>query len=278
MKKLMFAIAAVSAGICMADVTSANVVGYEGVSVKASQKCYVGMTFQKLTNEGLKLGDFGVNADYAPMSDTLTLLDEFGGTAGTYIYMSQELADAYNDGTGFEFVKGWYDYDEMNDWQGDCTVPHKNGVNLYDGEAPMIQASSDDADLVFAGQVNNQIIPLPCRAGKKTYLCNASPVEIDFGTITVNEFFAPMSDTLTFLDQFGGTEATYIYMTKELADAYNDGTGFTFVAGWYDYDEMNAWQGDCTVPSYNSKKIPAGQGFMLQVSDDAAELQIPAAL
>ena len=249
------------------------------MNITQGKKCYIGMTFQKLTNEGFNLGDFGINSDFVPMSDTLTILNEFGGTDADYIYMPQEIADAYNDGTGFEFVKGWYDLKDLNAWQGDCTLQCKNSVKLYDGEAAMIQSGAEGTPaLVFAGQVNNQIIPLPCRAGKKTYLCNASPVEVEFGEITVNESFVTMSDTLTFINEFGGTEMDCVYMIKDIADAYNDGTGFTFVPGWYNLAELNAWQGDCTLPNYNARKIPAGQGFMLQVSDDAAELQIPAAL
>ncbi len=212
------------------------------------------------------------------MSDTLTILNEYGGEAGVYEYLNQELADAYNDGTGFEFVPGWYDYYAFNDWTGESTLPSSNSVTLYDGEAMMIQSGSDNAALVSAGVVADQSVELECYANQKTFLCNASPATVNFGSITVNADFAPMSDTLTFLNQYGGEESVYEYLSQELADAYNDGTGFEFVPGWYDYYAFNDWTGEATLPNANTKKLAPGCGFMIQTASEGAAIIVPSAL
>ena len=241
-------------------------------------KSYVGATFARVNGGSITLGDIGVNENFAPMSDTLTILDEYGGEAGVYEYLNQEIADAYNDGTGFEFVPGWYSLDEFDNWTGETTLASCNSVTLYDGEAMMIQSGSDNAALVSSGVVEDQAVELECYANQKTFLCNASPVTVNFGSITVNADFAPMSDTLTFLDQYGGEESVYEYLNQEIADAYNDGTGFTFVPGWYDLDAFNDWTGESTLPSANTRQIPAGSGFMIQTASQGAAIIVPSAL
>jgi len=241
-------------------------------------KSYVGATFAKVQGGSITLGDFGVNENFAPMSDTLTILNEFGGEAGVYLYLNQEIADAYNDGTGFDFTPGWYYYYALNDWRGGATLPSSNSVTLYDGEALMIQSGSAGAALVSAGLVEEQSVELECYANQKTFLCNASPATINFGKITINEAFAPMSDTLTFLNQYGGEESVYLYLSQEIADAYNDGTGFEFVPGWYDYYALNDWDGESTLANANAKQLVPGAGFMIQTASEGAAIIIPSAL
>ncbi|MBQ3672552.1 MAG: hypothetical protein II924_03225 [Kiritimatiellae bacterium] len=265
-------------GAVQAEPIASDIVGYQNLDVLNGGKSYVGATFARVTGGSTTLGDFGVNENFAPMSDTLTLLDEYGGEAGVYEYLSKEIADAYNDGTGFTFVPGWYDLDAFNNWDGESTLPSSNSVALYDGEAMMIQSGSDDAALVSSGAVEKQAVELECYANKKTFLCNASPKTVNFGQITVNEEFAPMSDTLTFLNQYGGEASVYEYLSQELADAYNDGTGFSFVPGWYDYYAFNDWDGESTLPCANANQISAGAGFMIQTASEGAAIVIPSAL
>lgn len=276
-KKMMTVAGALICASAMAGVES-SVVGYQNLDVATGQKSYVGATFARVNGGKVTLGDIGVNENFAPVSDMITVLNEYGGEGGAYIYVTKELCDAYNDGTGFTFVPGWYDVDEFGNWDGESTLPNCNAVQLYDGEAVMVQSDSDDAALVSAGVVDDQAAELPLITGAKTFLCNCAPQTITLGEITVNENFAPVSDMITFLNQYGGEEAAYIYVTQELCDAYNDGTGFTFVPGWYNVDEFGNWDGESTLPNYNSRQLSAGAGFMVQSDSTDAAIIVPSAL
>ena len=72
MKKVMFAAAAIAAGVALAEVQSANVVGYQNSTVLNSSKL-VTATFIKVDGSEKKLGD------YVPSSAKLTL-DRFTGS------------------------------------------------------------------------------------------------------------------------------------------------------------------------------------------------------
>ena len=57
MKKLMFAIAAAAAGTVLADVSSANVVGYQTVTIPAQQQTMIGVQFQGIGGESISVQD-----------------------------------------------------------------------------------------------------------------------------------------------------------------------------------------------------------------------------
>lgn len=89
MKKLMCAIAAVSAGICLADVTSANIVGYNTLSelqASSAKKLYnmLSIPFTAVDGKGISLDDLvfsnGKSASMSGSADQIKLwvLDENG--------------------------------------------------------------------------------------------------------------------------------------------------------------------------------------------------------
>ena len=246
-------------------VESANIVGYQNVNGAASQKAMIGATFQKIAGTGMTLGDVGVNDSFVELSDMLTLLNEYGGAAGVYVYMTATTA------ADFGLEAGWYDNDEISTWDGESPLINKNSVELYDGEAMMLQVSSSDAALVFAGAVPDEAVELECAAGQKTFLSNCTPVDRTLGDITVNASFAELADMLTILNEYGGAAGVYVYMTATTA------ADFGLEAGWYDNDEISTWDGESPLLP-QAIALPAGKGFMLQVAADGAAVIVPAAL
>ena len=122
-------------------VESANVVGYQNVNGAASQKAMIGATFQKIAGTGMTLGDVGVNDSFVELSDTLTLLNEYGGAAGVYVYMTATTA------ADFGIEAGWYDYYEMSDWDGESPIEAVN-IALPAGKGFMLQVADDGAAVI----------------------------------------------------------------------------------------------------------------------------------
>lgn len=264
-KKIMatFAVAGIAA-VAGADVTS-SVVGYQNVNAQANKMTMIGATFQKIAEGGMTLGDIKVNESFGELGDTVTVLNEFGGAAGVYVYMTATTA------ADFGFEEGWYDNDDISNWDGESMLALKNDVPLYDGESLLVQVSDDAAALVFAGLVPDTATELECTAGQMTFLSNCTPVDRTLSDITVNAEFGELGDTLTMLNEFGGASGDYVYMSETTA------ADFGFAGGWYDNEEISNWDGE-TALSPKNIALPAGQGFMLQVATDGAGIIVPTAL
>lgn len=267
MKKMILGLAALSSAVAFADasIVSSDIVGYQNVNGQANKKAMIGATFQKIAGTDITLGDIGVNDSFGELSDTVTILDEYGGAAGVYVYMTDATA------TEFGIDAGWYDNYEMSDWDGESAIENKNSVALYEGESLMVQVSDSAAALVFAGAVADTATELECYAGQKTFLSNCTPVTRTLGDLTVNADFGELSDTLTMLDEYGGAAGVYVYMTAATA------AEFGIEAGWYDNYEMSDWDGESEIEAVNTE-LPAGKGFMMQVATDGAAVIVPAAL
>lgn len=139
-KKMMTVAGALICASAMAGVES-SVVGYQNVNGAASQKAMIGATFQKIAGTGMTLGDVGVNESFVELSDTLTLLDEYGGAAGVYVYMTATTA------ADFGIEAGWYDNYEMSDWDGESPIEAVN-IALPAGKGFMLQVADDGAAVI----------------------------------------------------------------------------------------------------------------------------------
>ena len=106
MKKLMCAIAAVSAGICMADVQSANVVGYTTTqTMKAGMWYIIGSNFESVGGGSVRICDFLKNADLTAgsmTSDSATIQLRVNGVPVDYFYNQW-----YWDMNAGGFVPSW---------------------------------------------------------------------------------------------------------------------------------------------------------------------------
>ena len=256
--------------------------GYASVTNTAGQKCYNGSTFYKLAGGKLTLGEIGVDAKFSPCTDTLTLLNQYGGIKGMYYYVDEVNANIMKDyfADSTKAVVGWYDADLYDDWDWKSDLPNANSVTLEDGEAAMLQVGNDGAALVVSGGVDAEDIDLQCESGKKAFRCNCTPVAITLGDIVANNAFSPLSDSLTILNQYGGIKNVYFYVDEATANImkgyFVDST--KAVVGWYDADLYNAWDWESDLPNANDVPLAAGAGFMLQVGTDTAGVIIPSAL
>ena len=309
MKKLMFAAAAIAAGIAVADVTSANVVGYQNVAVPESGSfAGIAPTFCPVTDGvtgTIKLGEIKpVNFQSATSlmlvnpsnggtrSLTFEDVEPFGWDADYFAYMSEEagfdgtVIDAqffYTEGDGGE---GWY---LMNDgW----TSYNMNDWAISYGEGFIVNSADDDASLQFSGQVNqaNYNFPVP-PSGTFGSIANPCPVAktladfvpVDFQSATSLMLVNPSNGgtrSLTFEDvePFGWDADYFAYMSEEagfdgtVIDAqfyYTEGDGGE---GWYLMND--GWN------SYimNDWVVGAGETLIVNSADDDASITLPKAL
>ena len=274
MKKLMCAIAAVSAGICLADVTSANVVGYQNKEVTPNTMNISCSTFQMVGNKVATLGDIKANDIFAFAEDTLQLLTGTGGTLAQYTYCNASWAAEFES---LGLKEGWYDYDDINNWDWESTAPAcKNSVELPFGTMFILQSGYEGAALIYAGQVLDADKEFEIVPGTMNMLGNATPVDLTLGDIPANDIFAFAEDTLQTLTGTGGTLGQYTYCNASWAAEFES---LGLKIGWYDYEEINNWDWESTAPeSKNSLPIPAGYGFIIQSGYDGASITIPSPL
>ena len=102
--------------------------------------------------------------------------------------------------------------------------------------------------------------------------------KVTLGDITINDKFGVNGDTITLLNEYGGAIASYVYFDQEMVDGLNDGTGFSFAVGWYNFTEIENWDGETTLSAYNDISLPAGKGFLVQAALAGAGIIVPSAL
>ena len=112
MKKLMFAAAAIAAGVAVADVTSANIVGYQSYQTESNESPAFGPTFIPVNGaDGIKMKDLKP-VDFDPDQDLLQKLDPNTTEAiGYFAYVSPEMAEIFAQIAGgkAEDYIGWWD-------------------------------------------------------------------------------------------------------------------------------------------------------------------------
>ena len=281
-RKMIVAAGALVCASTLLGVESANVVGYQNVTNTASQKCYNGSTFYKIAEGKLTLGEVGVDAKFSACSDTLTILNQYGGIKGMYYYVDQANIDIMKDYfvDSSKAVVGWYDADLYDNWDWESDLPNANSETLEDGEAVMLQVGVDGAAIVVSGGVDTEDINLECDAGKKSFRCNCTPVDITLGDIVANSAFSACSDTLTILNQYGGIKNMYYYVDQANIDIMKDYfvDSSKAVVGWYDADLYDNWDWESDLPNANAVAVPSASGFMIQVGTNKAGVIIPSAL
>ncbi len=106
-------------------------------------ECYAGQkTFlSNCTPVNRTLGEITVNSDFGELSDTLTMLDEYGGAAGVYVYMTAATA------TEFGLSAGWYDGDAVSDWDGESPLSPVD-ISVPAGQGFMMQVATDGAGII----------------------------------------------------------------------------------------------------------------------------------
>jgi len=266
MKKLIFA-AAVAASMGAFALESANVVGFQDKEITTGQWNCMTATFLPTGAAGtsMTLGDIKANDTFAFGDDTLQTLNGNGGTLGQYTYCNEAMAEE------FGFDVGWYNYEDVSNWDGESALVSCNNVSLPWGTMVIIQSSYEGAGLVYAGEVLAENKELSITTGEWNMLGNATPVDLTLGDIAANDTFAFGDDTLQTLNGNGGTLGQYTYCNEAMA------AEFGFDVGWYNYEDVSNWDGESQLANQNSLPIPSGYGFVLQSSYEGAAIILPKA-
>ena len=266
MKKLMFAAAAIAAGVAVADVTSANVVGYQNQPLVGNNGVnWVVATIQDMNNtlEEQTLGSFKIPTDQAFGGGATIVLEIYGTDGklkGEYSFCDEENAAGY----GLTYP-GWYPLEAMQYWSAtdddlsnDVIVPFGSGVIITSGEA--------DTTVTFAGQV----------LGEKTYrlfgnngvnwIGNATPVNLtlgDLGIPTDQAFGGGATIVLEIYGTDGKLKGEYSFCDEENAAGY----GLTN-PGWYPLEAMQYWS---ATDDDLSNDIPLTSGQMVIITSGEAD-------
>ena len=219
MKKLMFVAAAALCGSLFADVTSANIVGYQNKTIPALNSMSI-PSFSPVGAEtatdvtSLKI----TAADVAGGQIQIQTLTSGGATDRTLYWIPEAEAEGY----GLE-TEGWYDSDEgcpaeksFEEGEGFCFS------NDYEG----------DASVTFSGEVASGATEFPL--GPLNTACgNMTPVDCPIqGIVVTAEGVAGGQIQIQTLTSGGATDRTFYWIPEEEAEGYGlEGEG------WYDSDE-----------------------------------------
>ena len=222
MKKLMFAIAALAAGAAMADVTSANIVGYNQNSTGGAQSFSGGAMFLPVNGEDYTLlGDWLAKNMNANLDKIQLLRTSNATTEKSYTYVDRAflLAEYELDPTDkddMEYLdeleaeyKGWWvagswgmEDAEANDAQIDCgrgfltlNGSGKNVTFQYNGEAPTARTK-----VTISGQT-----PM---------VCNYIPRDIKLAEVTVENMNANLDCFQKLRTTNATTEEAYTYVSR----------------------------------------------------------------
>ena len=249
MKKLVTAACALVAGMAMAQVQSANTVGFTTKSISADTFYLCGIQFEEVGNGtgAIKLDDLismsGIVAcGYDDMeSDAAQIQVRNGNTYTPYYYIS----DAY-DAEGKE-VTGWAD------GAGDLA---EGAINIGKGfwfKAPAA-AISGTASLTLNGQVSgNASGTVTFAANTFVLAANPFPAAVDFADVTVSGITAVGYDDM---------ESNAAQIQVRNGNAY---TPFYYISDAYDADgkEVEGWA-DGAGDLAEGDSISVGAGFWVK--------------
>ena len=298
MNKLMVAaVAAVGIGsVCVADVTSANVVGYSNTEV-GDQACEYQTNFKIIMNQfrnvdgtelTMTLGQITANQEFDEVlwdcvgfgiNDTIQLFGTDGKTKGLLTYCSKSYIEnaCFTVGT-----PGWYTYIDASAGNfANCL----NDTVLKFGEGFIVKAGKGNGvtpALTFSGAVKDAKSDIP--GVSFAFTGNCSPVAIKLGDITTNQLFDEtlwdcygfgINDTIQFFGTDGKTKGMLTYCSK----SYIEQACFTVgTEGWYTYIDAAAGNfSDCK----NNTPVPAGEAFIMKCGDGngvTPTITIPCAL
>ena len=127
MKKMIgFGAVALCAAVACADVTSANIVGYETMGLNANNTA-AGATFLSVGTDGFKLSSLVLSgvSDTATVAGTINIqtLDKLGNKDKKYTYYQNVKGGEWKD------KKGWFDEDKKQITEdNDFVIPAGKGL------------------------------------------------------------------------------------------------------------------------------------------------------
>ena len=296
MKKLMIAAsAALCATVSLAELASANIVGYSNLDVgKTSGSGQAGTfslnTFLGMSGaENMTLGDISVNSVYDvedaddyigfyPGYDFIQIMDGSGKFVGKYTCWNQAALDYEEDE---DAVAGWYEWDDRK-----TRAKSMNAVKIPFGSGFLVKAGSGGGvmpQFTYSGEVKKDVTIIPL--DRTTITGNATPVNAQLGDFIVNtEYdeedaddwvgFVPAYDFIQMMDaQTGKFVGKYTCWNQAALDYEEDEDA---VAGWYEWDDRKTRKN-----VMNEVSVPAGSAFLVKTISPAGitpTLTIPKAI
>ena len=221
MKKLMCAVAALTAGIALADVTSANIVGYQNKELRAGFKL-VGAAFTNVGKDSIMLSDIkpvGFYANEQMLEDGYTdndfqiyILKSNGGNEAVYGWYQENDGEVWDEESG-----EWSGELELKPGQGlwfNCNV-YEDGYTLSNAGEALVEARNIPLRAGFSPIV----IPLSC--GCK--LSDIRPIGYYNNAQMLEDCYTDNDFQVYILKSNGGNEAVY---------------------GWYQENDGEVWDED----------------------------------
>ena len=212
MKKLMIAVAALTAGIAMADVVSSEVVGYAQAALQSGAKIvtpqFLGLTTQdgQIELQSIKCAE--EDSDLV----VINTLDPLGLTLKSYVWVT------YGGATSDEWC--WLD--------GDTMEKPEQPVYFAAGQALWVEGDSEDNIFQTSGKVSTADLDVTLQSGA-TMTGNFTPVQIELQDITCREDDSDLV-VINTLDPLGLTLKSYVWVT------YGGASGDEWC--WLDGDTM----------------------------------------
>ena len=248
MKKLMFAAAAIAAGVAVADISSANIVGYQTIE-NPQMNTYQVATFNGIGEEGYSIQKL------IPVGDTVV-----GGGEVTLMTLK---ADKTTAKTFFYFTDAEYGTDCGEDgWFEDMNDTSELSSYVFDpGEGFIFYSQNGVARLTYSGEVKY-------------------PVSLDFSQgNTISGNFWPKKMPIQALQPsgttvVGGGEVTLMTMH---ANKTTKKTFFYFTDAEYGTDcGEDGWFEDMNDTSELSAfEFEPGEGFIFYSQNGAAKITYP---
>ena len=211
----------------------------------------------------MKLGNIGINENFAPLSDTLYTINANGGVKANYVYVDAETGAAVGGGAG------WYLQDDLDNWDEVSALTNHNDDPLSVGQMLVVSSATEGAAIVASGEVASEDIALVLDTTARNFLVNCTPANITLGDVAPNAQFAPLSDTLYTINANGGVKANYVYVDAETGAAVGGGEG------WYLQDDLDNWDEESALTNRNSTSVPAGSGFVVSSATEGAAIILP---
>ena len=252
MKKLMFAAAAIAASVAVADVTSANIVGYTTEEMAENGLgATAGAAFIPVSGESFDLAELsvtGVTAGKTANALEAQTLDEYGGTDRSFMWKDTE--------NQFTHVKmfGWYEDNKT----AYSSLTEDQKVKLGPGEALFCITKTAGAKLQTSGAVPQEDVysDIAEDNGMGVVLANPTPVKVDLGDCKVSGCTPGKTANaleVQTLDEYGGTDRSFMWKDTE--------NQFTHVKmlGWYEDNKTDY----TTIPADQKVKLDPGKGVFI---------------
>lgn len=235
-------------------ITSANVVGYQGLGYESAKKPLVGFTFVPVSGATtIKLGDVkATNMD--PDTDAIQLLDpDTTANKGAYTYVSKEVAEDWELKPTEDYV-GWWDlqkYGPGETSRNDVEVDIGRGFLLYNNKGHDIQFTCAGAVPINTTSYTT--------SGKKSLVATYIPTDMTLGDIVVPGLnMDPDTDAIQVLDpNTTANVAAYTYVSQERAEDWELEPAKDYV-GWWDLQKYGPGE-----TSRNGVAVKAGATFLL---------------